>query len=135
MEIVTAPISVTTATLKPAPLFDALEAWHRLSAVEQQAIGVAAIISAIGYLGNDLPLEQQDGWNYEAAAGEASLRLEVAVVRAIAEDWQTLPRPSLAPLGVRFCQACGCTEDYACEDGCHWVGPQLCSSCARVFAE
>lgn len=27
------------------------------------------------------------------------------------------------------CRACGCTTDEACEGGCSWVAPALCSSC------
>jgi hypothetical protein len=40
-----------------------------------------------------------------------------------------LRAPSLAALGIRQCTRCGCTEEYACEGGCHWIGPLLCSSC------
>jgi hypothetical protein len=31
--------------------------------------------------------------------------------------------------GVRACRTCGCSEEDACEGGCSWVGPNLCSSC------
>lgn len=27
------------------------------------------------------------------------------------------------------CRTCGCTVDRACEGGCFWVAPALCSSC------
>lgn len=27
------------------------------------------------------------------------------------------------------CRVCGCTDDEACEGGCHWVEPGLCSAC------
>lgn len=27
------------------------------------------------------------------------------------------------------CEGCGCTEDNACEGGCWWVAPRLCSQC------
>lgn len=27
------------------------------------------------------------------------------------------------------CRVCGCTEDAACEGGCHWVAAGLCSAC------
>jgi len=30
----------------------------------------------------------------------------------------------------RTCRVCGCTDDQACEGGCHWVEDDLCSSCA-----
>lgn len=28
------------------------------------------------------------------------------------------------------CRVCGCTEEHACELGCYWVRPGLCSRCA-----
>tara|TARA_R110002049_G_scaffold60182_8_gene162021 strand:- start:329 stop:643 length:315 start_codon:yes stop_codon:yes gene_type:complete len=27
------------------------------------------------------------------------------------------------------CKVCGCTWDNACDGGCHWVEPDLCSRC------
>lgn len=30
---------------------------------------------------------------------------------------------------VRSCVGCGCTDLQACEGGCYWVGPNLCSRC------
>jgi len=45
---------------------------------------------------------------------------------------------SLAPLrwpepapAVRACRSCGCTEAADCPGGCWWVGPDLCSACAK----
>jgi hypothetical protein len=31
---------------------------------------------------------------------------------------------------VPICRVCGCTEDNACDEGCCWVEPDLCSACA-----
>lgn len=31
--------------------------------------------------------------------------------------------------GQMACRTCGCTNDWACEDGCWWVQADLCSSC------
>lgn len=28
------------------------------------------------------------------------------------------------------CRVCGCTDDNACQGGCWWVEPDLCSACA-----
>lgn len=36
--------------------------------------------------------------------------------------------------GQIACVACGCTEDWACEEGCAWVSdadPPLCTACAE----
>lgn len=29
------------------------------------------------------------------------------------------------------CRVCGCTDSCACEGGCYWVLPELCSQCAE----
>lgn len=36
----------------------------------------------------------------------------------------------LDAIGGMACRVCGCTEGLACELGCGWVEPELCSSCA-----
>lgn len=30
------------------------------------------------------------------------------------------------------CRRCGCTQDNACEGGCSWAEPDLCSSCVKT---
>jgi hypothetical protein len=30
------------------------------------------------------------------------------------------------------CRVCGCTNDHACDGGCHWVAADLCSRCAEA---
>ncbi|BDP44889.1 hypothetical protein DAETH_48580 (plasmid) [Deinococcus aetherius] len=34
--------------------------------------------------------------------------------------------------GVQACRVCGCSNTWACEGGCWWVRPDLCSSCAEA---
>lgn len=36
--------------------------------------------------------------------------------------------------GSPRCRACGCTQNVACDDGCRWAAPDLCSSCAEDVA-
>lgn len=39
---------------------------------------------------------------------------------------------------ARACTVCGCTENFACEQGCEWVQLEpvpLCSECLRRMAE
>jgi len=31
--------------------------------------------------------------------------------------------------GLRACRVCGCTDDWACDGECEWVGVDLCSEC------
>lgn len=35
------------------------------------------------------------------------------------------------PLWEQVCERCGCTTLQACEDGCRWVAPGICSRCAK----
>jgi hypothetical protein len=34
--------------------------------------------------------------------------------------------------GLRSCRVCGCTNDFACDDGCYWVEADLCSTCVGL---
>lgn len=36
---------------------------------------------------------------------------------------------------IRSCRVCGCTDEYGCDVGCEWVGPDLCSACVDVHAK
>ncbi len=55
---------------------------------------------------------------------------------AIDPDQQVpyLPVPGVVEDDVARCQRCGCTEDHACNGGCHWIPNaqliDLCSRCA-----
>lgn len=31
------------------------------------------------------------------------------------------------------CRVCTCTDDRACESGCEWAEPDLCSNCAETI--
>lgn len=32
-------------------------------------------------------------------------------------------------VGIRACRGCACTDAMACDGGCSWAGPELCSAC------
>lgn len=34
----------------------------------------------------------------------------------------------------QICRVCGCTQENACDGGCWWVEPDLCSRCAEAEA-
>lgn len=49
--------------------------------------------------------------------------------------YQAEERASLAYLGIDLgdepaCRECGCTDSFACPQGCGWAQPDLCSVCA-----
>jgi hypothetical protein len=31
---------------------------------------------------------------------------------------------------MQTCRTCGCTQEKACPEGCFWIEPDLCSTCA-----
>lgn len=37
------------------------------------------------------------------------------------------------PFDEEKCWVCGCTDNHACEGGCYWVLPGLCSRCADIM--
>lgn len=39
------------------------------------------------------------------------------------------------PLEEPTCRECGCTDDRACEGGCYWAGPDICSNCVPLNIE
>lgn len=47
-------------------------------------------------------------------------------------------KPDLRPplhSSTGACRVCGCTEHFACPEGCSWVEPDLCSECAQELVE
>lgn len=36
--------------------------------------------------------------------------------------------------GAEACRVCGCTWNNACDGGCYWVEPDLCSNCVGKSA-
>jgi hypothetical protein len=78
-----------------------------------------------------LSARQQEGI---VAYAEAIQLLEGLVEREVLGGAADVPRPDLRPLGVHACTGCGCTDDHACEGGCSWAAPELCSCCARQGA-
>lgn len=52
-----------------------------------------------------------DGWDY-------------------ARHWSLEGPHGGSPAVDRPCVVCGCTESRACEGGCFWIAPRLCSACA-----
>jgi len=114
---------------RPPVLLDPVSLWRSLTPEQQQAIGVPAIIVGVAYH------QQSDdlAWNWEAALTEAEEVMAAAVfetpIAALSLASAGHLCPDLAPIGVRMCHSCGCTDAVGCDGGCHWVGAHLCSSC------
>lgn len=77
-------------------------------------------------------LEEQDAiYRDEDREEAASIRkqmIEAATYHA------ALALAFVESLLAHTCRACGCSDDMACEGGCYWVEPGLCSSCVKPEA-
>jgi hypothetical protein len=59
-----------------------------------------------------------------------ALQAEIEALRARVE----LLEGVLSDAGIRYCRVCGCTDDYACDEGCEWAEEDLCSACVAKAA-
>ena len=120
------------------PRFDGAAAWATLSAEQQVEIGAIALEFIVSWHGLDSDeLHSMEGMPRAKAFGAADSLLgdmlmdavSVAIgdaVPALSDDGLPVPIPSL--LGP-ICCVCGCSEAKACEGGCAWAGPNLCTAC------
>lgn len=53
----------------------------------------------------------------------------IAAVNALLTSGDLVSAPEAQPT-IATCRVCGCTEEFACDRGCEWVEPGLCTSCA-----
>ena len=55
----------------------------------------------------------------------------IRVLRLTVVDGHAYPLRYHARLEPGFCHRCGCTDQYACPEGCSWVNAThtLCSAC------
>jgi ParB/RepB/Spo0J family partition protein len=99
-------------------------------------------------------LDDHPGRHRAAALGAELARVDVAALRkkikaeddarqkerkekARAKKAKTAPHAKIkrgkaarrALAAVPTCGVCGCTDEYACEGGCTWIEPDLCSRC------
>lgn len=105
-----------TASLDHGALADALMAVWVLGGVKMDTSTDAARRHVDALDGEGL-IEQAGDDLYVAAGDETQARKRYAELS-----------------GVRACARCHCTEDWACEGGCWWATPDLCSTCAPESA-
>ena len=142
LDAIYGPAAAAPGAAEPAPRsfirdgrLDPVAAWLALPPEVQREIGAAVIANQVGRLGVAIAQETgvpEQARPYDVAASEAgSLIFERIVVFVLGgEDTVLPPRPDLRPLGIAQCRVCGCTDEMACDEGCYWVEPDLCSTCA-----
>jgi hypothetical protein len=113
--------------------FDARAFWDGLDAEQQRTVGEMALLMFVAVDANTIgaPAEiRAQAGRWEHAHDEAERRLDALL--PIADDFPE--GPDLEAVGIRACRVCGCTDNSACEEGCEWVGEDLCSACQPVAA-
>lgn len=71
---------------------------------------------------------------HEGEAGELRLlKLETGVLVREDDDWSVYCA-ECAPK-VLICRGCGCTDEFACDEGCYWIEEDLCSVCSEQLEE
>lgn len=119
--------------------FDPLAVWDSLTPDQQRALGAGAIVlyAAVDATADEhtspLDHKQAQRWSVAERVGWALIEAVVDLPED-ATGWLE-DGPDLAPLQIRACSVCGCTDDFACPDGCSWVAPNLCSACGSAVSE
>lgn len=110
--------------------FDPAAAWRAIDEAARERLGIALVVyfAAMQAGGDGSPgLGPKEAQRWGTAETEALVIIEQLVPHLTAEE--IIAGPDLAPLGLRACTVCGCTDDIGCDPPCRWVGPTLCSSC------
>jgi hypothetical protein len=126
-----------TGGITPQPRFDGATAWVSLTPEQQAFIGAIALEFVVNMHGEDAyftGLEAKpEARPFIAGAPLLSDMLMTAVddairdsVPALHDDELPIPIPSsLGPV----CRVCRCSEEDACDGGCGWAEPDLCTAC------
>lgn len=109
--------------------FNPREYWQSLIPTEQQEFIDGALLVLFSHsvrpaLSDDMPAYRP--WSH--AHDEGWRLIDGVVPAALAPDMYR-DGVDLAPLGIRACRVCGCTDNSACAGGCGWVERDLCSLC------
>jgi hypothetical protein len=111
-------------------MFDPVAVWRDLSDAERDRIGAAALAYvAAGDLCeyvDEATAQDNTAWDLAVDALEEA----VGTASFFQGDGRTVYVPDLNAIGIPQCRECRCTDGHACEGGCHWVRPGLCSACA-----
>jgi len=114
--------------------FDGISAWPKLPAEQQLEIGAIALELVVAWFAEELASVPGADDRILRAADAADMLLLDQLRRAVTDalpadvigEHATARIPSL--LG-QVCKGCGCSECDACEGGCGWAEPDLCTAC------
>lgn len=106
--------------------FDPALAWAALDTQEQRRVGELALLILLATSGRNGTPRTAGSPRWDHAARSAAAALDDLLPFL---DDPFIDGPDLEAVGIRSCRGCGCTDDSACEGGCSWTEPDLCSRC------
>lgn len=122
-------------------VFDGAAVWVTLTPDQQAEIGARALeyVVAAEVLSYGGYPDTTMAW---ARAGEASIDAAQAELEACVNTYLGQERmqdrdgkPLVPSIVGMFCRRCGCSQYDACDGGCDWAEPYLCTACAASAAE
>lgn len=125
---------IERAELRAQQLLQQLEAIGR-SQGELLHVAVHARAELVGVLRGLIDLNDED----LSETVDQQTETLAALTSAFADGARTqleLPSADLCEFAFGICSRCGCTEDFACGDGCSWANSTctLCSNCVETRA-
>ncbi|WP_265518933.1 hypothetical protein [Nitratireductor luteus] len=117
-----------------ATRFDGVEAWASLTAEQRNEIGAIALEVVVNWNGMDAYESAAETRPFGAADSLLLDALHASVNEAIPDVIAAEPLPVPSILG-QVCRRCGCSDEDACDDGCGWHVPDLCTACAQDDAD
>lgn len=120
------------------PRFSGTSAWSALSLEEQAQIGATALelIVAIRAMQatEDPDRPEEPTSNPVNRAAHASSAMCITTIDRLATAalpvLMSFDDPPVPSIVGDVCEGCGCTDEDACDDGCAWLRPGRCTSCA-----
>lgn len=121
-----------SALIRQRALVNPPQLWSRLPPEIQQEIGRLVITMVLGHMGVSAGLAPRSGFLASEAEGLSHLcrLIDARLVEAFDSDGQPL-LPDLTAMGIKACRTCFCTDAFGCPQGCSWISPTLCTSCAQ----
>jgi hypothetical protein len=117
------------STILKIEMFDPSAMWRDLAPDQRDKIGAAALaVVAAGNMAeyvDEATDHDNEAWDLAVTA----LHDSVNETPVSATSGNTVFIPDLNAIGIAQCRVCRCTKDHACEGGCHWIKPGLCSAC------
>jgi hypothetical protein len=114
--------------------FDGTAAFSELLPEVQVEIGGLALEIVLAWNGQDA--YENEEWTRPFHTGEPLL---LDQLQSAAEDsLKDILNQGILPVPSRLgqvCEICGCSDEDACQQGCSWISPTLCSACEHAMGE